>query len=76
MSTNSSIPSLDFRRNYSFGFLLTYRLQTYLSVQHTCRRFYDVISDSASLQYFLHTEINLLEDLYLPISLLTTVSLF
>jgi hypothetical protein len=34
-----------------------------LSVQHTCRRLYHVISDSASLQYFLHTEVNLLEDL-------------
>jgi hypothetical protein len=29
-------------------------------------RFYDIISDSASLQYFLHTEINLLEDLSPP----------
>ena len=37
-----------------------------LSVQHTCRRFYDIISDSASLQYFLHTEVNLLEDLLPP----------
>ena len=32
-----------------------------LSVQHACRRFYDVISDSAFLQYILHTEINHLE---------------
>ena len=37
-----------------------------VSVQHSCRRFYDVISDSTSLQYFLHTEVNLLEDLLPP----------
>ncbi|KAH9059091.1 hypothetical protein EDB87DRAFT_828506 [Lactarius vividus] len=37
-----------------------------LSVQHTCRRFSDVISGSASLQYFLRTGINLLEDLLPP----------
>ncbi|KAH8997766.1 hypothetical protein EDB86DRAFT_2912977 [Lactarius hatsudake] len=36
------------------------------TVQHTCRRFCDVISGSDSLQYFLHTEINLLEDLLPP----------
>ena len=38
-----------------------------LSAQHTCRRFHDAISDSASLQYFLLTEINLLEDLSPPV---------
>ncbi|KAH9019298.1 hypothetical protein EDB83DRAFT_162393 [Lactarius deliciosus] len=39
------------------------QVEDLLSVQHTCRRFCDVISGSASLQYFLRTEINLLEDL-------------
>ncbi|KAH9041295.1 hypothetical protein EDB85DRAFT_1470051 [Lactarius pseudohatsudake] len=34
-----------------------------LSVQHTCRRFCGVISGGATLQYFLRTKINLLEDL-------------
>ena len=34
-----------------------------LSVQHSCRRFYDVISDSTFLQYIMHTEINHLEAL-------------
>jgi hypothetical protein len=37
-----------------------------LSVQHLCRRFYDIISDSVSLQYFLHSKINFLEDLSPP----------
>ncbi len=37
-----------------------------LSVQHTCRRFHDVISVDTSLQYVLHTELNLLEDLLPP----------
>ena len=37
-----------------------------LSVQNTCRIFCDVISDSASLQYVLHTEVNHLEDLLPP----------
>ncbi len=37
-----------------------------LSVQHTCRRFHDVVSDSASLQYFLRTKVNLLEDFMPP----------
>jgi hypothetical protein len=37
-----------------------------LSARHTCHRFYDVISENASLQYILHTEINLLEDLLPP----------
>ncbi|KAH9041299.1 hypothetical protein EDB85DRAFT_1470183 [Lactarius pseudohatsudake] len=41
-------------------------LEDLLSVQHTCRRFCDVISGSASLQYFLRTEINLLEDHQAP----------
>ncbi|KAH8982308.1 hypothetical protein EDB86DRAFT_2971167 [Lactarius hatsudake] len=39
------------------------QVEDLLSVQHTCRRFCDVISGSASLQYFLRTKINLLEDL-------------
>ncbi|KAH9161564.1 hypothetical protein EDB89DRAFT_715732 [Lactarius sanguifluus] len=42
------------------------QVEDLLSVQHTCRRFCDVISGSDSLQYFLHTEINLLEDLLPP----------
>jgi hypothetical protein len=36
------------------------------AVQHTCHRFYDVITDSVFLQYILHTKINLLEDLLPP----------
>lgn len=36
------------------------------SVQRTCRRFYDVITNSSFLQYILHTKINLLEDLLPP----------
>ncbi|KAI9444504.1 hypothetical protein H4582DRAFT_2094395 [Lactarius indigo] len=43
-------------------------LEDLLSVQHTCHKFHDVISGSASLEYFLRTEINLLEDL-LPLDL-------
>jgi hypothetical protein len=47
-----------------------------LSVQHTCRRFHDVISDSVSLQYILHTEINHLEALLpLDVSLNDRVAL-
>ena len=37
-----------------------------MSVQNTCRIFCDVISDSASLQYVLHTEVDLLGDLLPP----------
>ena len=37
-----------------------------LSVQHSCRRFYNVISDSVFLQYILHTQINHLEA-FLPL---------
>ncbi len=37
-----------------------------LSVQHTCRRFHAIISIDTSLQYVLHTELNLLEDLLPP----------
>lgn len=36
------------------------------SVQHTCRTFFNVVSDSTFLQYILHTKINFLEDLHLP----------
>jgi hypothetical protein len=36
------------------------------AVQHTCHRFYNVISDSVFLQYILYTKINLLEDLLPP----------
>ncbi|KAH9025810.1 hypothetical protein EDB84DRAFT_364036 [Lactarius hengduanensis] len=50
-------------------------LEDLLSVQHTCRRFCDVISGSASLQHFLRTEINLLEDQAPDLSLHDRVSL-
>ena len=36
------------------------------SVQHTCRTFFHVVSDSAFLQYAIHTKINVLEDLLPP----------
>jgi hypothetical protein len=64
MSTNSSDTLPQFPTEILiriFAHLL--QVADLLSVQHTCRRFYDVISDSVSLQYFLHTEVNLLEDL-------------
>jgi hypothetical protein len=59
-------PSLDFRLNYSFGYLLTYRLQT-CCLHSTHAADFMAISDSASLQYFLLTEVNLLEDLLPPV---------
>ncbi|KAF8268715.1 hypothetical protein EI94DRAFT_1120864 [Lactarius quietus] len=69
MSTNSSDTQVDTLLGFPTELLI--RIFAYLqvtelvSVQHTCRRFYDVISDSNSLQYFLHTEANHLED-FLP----------
>ncbi|KAH8986137.1 hypothetical protein EDB92DRAFT_1880852, partial [Lactarius akahatsu] len=66
MSTNSSDP-LPARPELPTELLIRIfahlQAEDLLSVQHTCRRFCDIISGSASLQYFLRTEINLLEDL-------------
>ncbi|KAH9161559.1 hypothetical protein EDB89DRAFT_715546 [Lactarius sanguifluus] len=69
MSTNSS-DSLPARPELPTELLIRIfahlQVEDLLSVQHTCRRFCDIISGSASLQYFLRTEINLLEDLLPP----------
>ena len=65
MSTNSSYP-LDFPTELIIRVFTYLQVADLLSVQHSCRRFYDIISDSASLQYILHTEINLLEDVLTP----------
>jgi len=63
MSTNSSDTLPGLPTELIIRIFAHLQVADLLSVQHTCRRFYDVISDSASLQYFLHTEVNLLEDL-------------
>ena len=63
MSTNSSDTLPGFPTELLIRIFTHLQIADLLSAQHTCRRFYDVISDSASLQYFLHTEVNLLEDL-------------
>ncbi|KAI9453030.1 hypothetical protein BJY52DRAFT_870083 [Lactarius psammicola] len=66
MSTNASetLPGLPAELLIRIFSLL--QVADLLSVQHTCRRFCDVVSASASLQYFLRTEINLLEDILPP----------
>ncbi|KAH9070660.1 hypothetical protein EDB83DRAFT_355001 [Lactarius deliciosus] len=66
MSTNSSgtLPGLP--TELLIRIFAHLQVEDLLSVQHTCRRFCDVISGSDFLQYFLHTEINLLEDLLPP----------
>ena len=66
MSTNSSNTLPRFPTELLIRIFTYLQVSDLLSVQHSCRRFYDVISDSASFQYFLHTEINLLEDLLPP----------
>ncbi|KAI9438767.1 hypothetical protein H4582DRAFT_1950893 [Lactarius indigo] len=66
MSTNSSDTLLELPTELLIRIFAHLQVEDLLSVQHTCRRFRDVISGSVSLQYFLHTEINLLEDLSLP----------
>ena len=67
MSTNSSDTTLlQFPTEILIRIFAHLQVADLLSVQHTCRRFYDVIFDSVSLQYFLHTEVNLLEDLSPP----------
>ena len=65
MSTNSSYPLLEFPTELIIRVFAYLQVADLMSVQHSCRRFYDIISDSVSLQYILHTEINLLED-FLP----------
>ncbi|KAH9041290.1 hypothetical protein EDB85DRAFT_1469861 [Lactarius pseudohatsudake] len=66
MSTNSSgtLPGLP--TELLIRIFSHLQVEELLSVQHTCRRFCDVISGSDTLQYFLHTKINLLEDLLPP----------
>ena len=68
MSTNSSDTTtlLRFPTEILIRTFAHLQVADLLSVQHTCRRFYDVILESVSLQYFLHTEVNLLEDLSPP----------
>ncbi len=66
MSTNSSYTLPGLPTELLIRIFVRLQVADLLSVQHTCRRFCDVISGSASLQYFLRTEINLLEDLLPP----------
>ncbi|KAH9019301.1 hypothetical protein EDB83DRAFT_162954 [Lactarius deliciosus] len=66
MSTNSSCTLPGLPTELLTRIFTHLQVEDLLSVQHTCRRFCDVISGSDSLQYFLHTEINLLEDLLPP----------
>ena len=65
MPTNSSDTLLGFPTELLIRIFTYLQIADLLSAQHTCRRFYDVISDSASLHYFLYTEVNLLKD-HLP----------
>ncbi|KAH8982312.1 hypothetical protein EDB86DRAFT_2834397 [Lactarius hatsudake] len=62
MSTNSSYTVTGLPTELLIRIFAHLQVDDLLSVQHTCRRFCDVISGSASLQYFLHTEINLLKN--------------
>ena len=66
MSTNSSGALPGFPTELLIRIFSHLQVADLLSAQHTCRRFHDAISDSASLQYFLLTEVNLLEDLSPP----------
>ena len=66
MSKNSSNTLPGFPAELLIRIFSYLQVADLLSVQHSCCRFYDVISDSASLQYFLHTEVYLLEDLSPP----------
>ncbi len=66
MSTNSSYTFPGLPTELLIRIFVRLQVADLLSVQHTCRRFCDVVSGSASLQYFLRTEINLLEDLLPP----------
>ena len=67
MSTNSSGTIHGFPTELLIRIFARLQVTDLLSAQHTCRRFYDAISGSASLQYFLLTEVNLLEDLSPPV---------
>ncbi|KAH8979046.1 hypothetical protein EDB86DRAFT_2988864 [Lactarius hatsudake] len=62
MSANSSVTLTGLPTELLIRIFAHLPLDDLLSVQHTCRRFCGVISGSTSLQYFLRTEINLLED--------------
>ncbi|KAH8986139.1 hypothetical protein EDB92DRAFT_1288316 [Lactarius akahatsu] len=62
MSTNSSGTITGLPTELLIRIFAQLPLEDLLSVQHTCRRFRDVVSGSATLQYFLRTKINLLED--------------
>lgn len=76
MSTNSFYPLLVLPTELLIRIFTHLQVADLLSVQHTCRRFHDVVSDSAFLQYILHTEINHLEALLpLDVSLHDRVAL-
>ena len=66
MPTNSSNTLPGFPTELLIRIFTYLQVADLLSVQHSCCRFHDVISYSASLQYFLHTEVNHLEDLLPP----------
>ncbi|KAH9059095.1 hypothetical protein EDB87DRAFT_829001 [Lactarius vividus] len=66
MSTNSPHTLLELPTELLIQIFSYLQVEDLLSIQHTCRKFCDVISGSASLQYFLRTEIDLLEDLLPP----------
>jgi hypothetical protein len=56
MSTNTFYPLPELPTELLIQAFAQLQVADLLSVQHTCRRFYDVISDGASLQYILHHE--------------------
>ncbi|KAI9444502.1 hypothetical protein H4582DRAFT_2070239 [Lactarius indigo] len=70
MSTNSSNTNTDTLLGLPTELLIRIfahlPLEDLLSIQHTCRRFNGVVSGSDSLQYFLRTKIDLLDDLTPP----------
>ena len=63
MSTNSSYPvsGPELPTELLIRVFAYLQVADLLSVQNACRRFHKVVSDSSSLQYILHTEINHLE---------------
>jgi hypothetical protein len=76
MSPNSSDPLSELPTELLIRIFAQLQVAELLSVQHTCRRFHDVISNSTLLQYILHTEINHLEALLpLDVSLNDRVAL-
>ena len=61
MSPNSSYPIPELPTELLIRIFAHLQVADLLSVQHACRRFYNVVSDSIFLQYILHAEINHLE---------------